>query len=102
MVKDLNSTNNSKDNEFKISLSIEDINKIDEEIKDIKNNSKKIPWRIKCTRGWVTMTDTEKDQNTTKGVSLLNVCTNCGAKFKPINSMINERLCNLCIKWTCQ
>jgi len=41
--------------------------------------------------------NTEKNQNTAKGVSLLNVCTNCGNEFKPINSMIGEILCKLCL-----
>jgi len=37
----LNEQNVTKDNEFKISLSVEDIDKIDEEIKNIESNSKK-------------------------------------------------------------
>ncbi|MDH3658183.1 MAG: hypothetical protein OEM77_08630 [Nitrosopumilus sp.] len=31
-------------------------------------------------------------------VVLLNTCTNCGNKFKPVNSMILETLCGLCLR----
>jgi len=41
LVKDHNNSNISKDKEFKITLSLEDIDKIDEEIKNIEKNSKK-------------------------------------------------------------
>ena len=30
------------------------------------------------------------------GIILLNICTCCGGKFKPTNSMIYETLCDLC------
>jgi len=40
----------------------------------------------------------ERNQNTTKGVSLLNTCINCGNEFTPINSMINEKICKLCLE----
>ena len=31
-------------------------------------------------------------------VVLLNRCTNCGSKFKPVNSRILEKLCGLCLR----
>jgi len=41
LVKDHSKSSISKDDEFKIFLSIEDIDKIDEEIRNIENNAKK-------------------------------------------------------------
>jgi len=41
LVKDHNTLSISKDDEFKISLSLVDIDKIDEEIRNIEKNSKK-------------------------------------------------------------
>lgn len=83
----------SKDSEFKIQLSIEDINKIDEEIRGISNSSKpleKSNQRIKTN-------NMQESQSTVKGLKLLNVCTNCENKFIPKNSMINEKLCKSCL-----
>jgi len=31
-------------------------------------------------------------------VDLLNTCMTYGNKFKPVNSMISETLCNLCLR----
>ena len=65
------------DAEFEISLSSEDINEIEEKIKN---------------------DDTEiQNNNLANGVVFTNTCTNCGAKFVPKNSMIFETLCGFCI-----
>ena len=41
LIKENNKSIGTKNNEFKITVSINEINKIDEAIKDIKNNLKK-------------------------------------------------------------
>ena len=41
LIKENNKSIGTKNNEFKITISINEINKIDEAIKDIKNNLKK-------------------------------------------------------------
>ena len=65
------------DAEFEISLSSEDVNEIEEKIKN---------------------DDTEtQNNNLANGVVLTNTCTNCGAKFVPKNSMTFETLCGFCI-----
>jgi hypothetical protein len=43
------------------------------------------------------MNETESNQNITHSIVLLNTCANCGRKFKPVKSMINEKLCDLCL-----
>ena len=79
MEKEQNSdkSNATRDAEFEISLSSEDINKIEEKIKN----------------------DDVETQNDSlvKGVVLINTCTNCGIKFVPKNSMTFETLCGSCI-----
>jgi hypothetical protein len=83
-----------KGGEFKISLSMKDIDKIDKEIKNIENNSKKIldeSDMIKSAKA--ELTDEGKSYN---GIILLNTCVTCKNKFKPTNSMTNEILCNTC------
>ena len=67
----------TRDAEFEISLSSEDIDKIEEKIKN---------------------DDTETQNNDlANGVVLINTCTNCGIKFVPKNSMTFETLCGFCI-----
>ncbi|MDH3342009.1 MAG: hypothetical protein OEL84_12115 [Nitrosopumilus sp.] len=93
----LNEQNVTKDNEFKISLSMEDIDKIDEEIKNIESNSKKTldgsdMIEIEKSR----LTEEQKNPHVVNGVILFNTCVICHNKFKPVNSMINETSCNVC------
>lgn len=67
----------TRDAKFEIFLSSEDINKIEEKIKN---------------------DDTEAQNNDlANGVVLINTCTNCGIKFVPKNSMTFETLCGSCI-----
>ena len=82
MEKEQNSSKPSttaKDVESKISFSSEDINKIDEKIRNeddyvqVQNN------------------------NIASGVILFNTCTNCDIKFIPKNSMTYETLCRSCV-----
>jgi len=81
LAKEQNSdkSSTSKDAEFKISLSSEDIDKIDEKIRNGDDDDE----TQKCSL--------------VSGVVLINTCTNCGNKFKPVNSMIWESLCDLCL-----
>jgi len=93
----LNEQNVTKDNEFKISLSMEDIDKIDEEIKNIESNFKKTldesdVIEIEKSR----LTEEQKNPNVVDGVILFNICVICHNKFKPVNSMTNETSCNVC------
>jgi hypothetical protein len=79
LAKEQNSDKSSitRDVEFEISLSSEDINKIEEKIKN---------------------DDTEtQNNNLANGVVLINTCTNCDIKFVPKNSMTFETLCGSCI-----
>jgi hypothetical protein len=92
-----NEPNVSKDDEFKIHLSTEDINKIDEKIRDMNNSSKPIE-KSNESKNKVEMIKIEKNQNTVKGLSLLNVCANCKKEFIPKYSMINEKLCKSCLE----
>ncbi len=92
-----NESNMSRDDEFKIQLSTEDINKIDEEIREMSNGSKPIE-KSNEVKNKVKMINIEKNQNITKGLRLLNVCTNCKNEFIPKNSMINEKLCKSCLE----
>jgi hypothetical protein len=82
LAKEQNSSNPSitKDAEFKISLSSEDINKIDEKI---RNEDDSI--------------ETQNNNNIASGVILFNTCANCDIKFIPKNSMTYETLCGLCV-----
>ena len=87
----------TKDDEFKISLSMEDIDKIDEEIKKLESNSKKTldePGMIES--GKPELTKEKENHNVIDGVVLLNTCVACHNKFKPVNSMIYETSCNVC------
>lgn len=81
-----------RDNEFKIQLSAEDINKLDDVIKGMSDGSKSIekPNELK--------TNSKNNQSTVKGLRLLNVCINCENEFIPKNSMINEKLCKSCLE----
>lgn len=63
-----NKSSISKDDEFKISLSIEDINEIEEEIKRIENNSKKSLEELSITKDEVKLMNTEKNQNLPKKI----------------------------------
>jgi hypothetical protein len=68
----------TKDAEFKISLSSEDIDKIERKIRN--------------------KDDVEtQNNNPVNGVALINTCANCGIKFIPKNSMTWEILCGLCV-----
>ncbi|GBH33643.1 hypothetical protein NZNM25_04340 [Nitrosopumilus zosterae] len=62
-----------------MSLSSEDINKIKEKI--MSEDDTKI-----------------QNNRLINRVVLINTCTNCGNRFKPVNSMIWETLCDLCIR----
>ena len=71
----------TKDDEFKISLSSEDINKIDEKIRK-KGSDIQV----------------QKSNNAiTSDVVLLSTCTSCDIKFVPKNSITYETLCGSCI-----
>jgi hypothetical protein len=61
-----NKSSTSKDNEFKISLSTEDIDKIEEEIRGMENDSKKSLEEFSAIEAEVKLTDTEKNQNISK------------------------------------
>jgi hypothetical protein len=84
--------NTSRDNEFKIQLSIDDIDKLDDLIKVMSEDSKTIekPNELKI--------NTKNNQNIIKSLKLFNVCTNCKNEFIPKNSMINEKLCKSCLE----
>ncbi|MCH9658425.1 hypothetical protein K0U27_06990 [archaeon] len=87
----------TKDDEFKISLSTEDIDKIDEEIKNIENIFKKTldePGMIE--NGKQELTKEKENPNVIDRVILFNTCVTCHNKFKPTNSMIYEISCNIC------
>ncbi|MGY5151666.1 MAG: hypothetical protein ACW9XA_05300 [Candidatus Nitrosopumilus sp. bin_6a] len=82
----------SRDKEFKIQLSVEDINKLDDVIRGMSDSSKSIEKLNELK------INTKNNQSTIKGLRLLNVCTNCKNKFIPKNSMINEKLCKSCLE----
>ncbi|MCH9657117.1 hypothetical protein K0U27_00240 [archaeon] len=87
----------TKDGEFKISLSTEDVDKIDEDIKNIESNSKKTPDESNMIENEKTeLTEEGENHNVVNGVILLNTCMTCHSKFKPANSMIYEASCNVC------
>ena len=87
----------TKDDEFKISLSTEDIDKIDEEIKNIENDSKKtLDESYMIENEKTELTEEGENHNVVNGVILLNTCMTCHNKFKPANSMIYEASCNVC------
>lgn len=87
----------SKDDQFKIQISTEDINKIEEEIKGMNNNLNSIG-KSNQVKNKIEIINMERNQNITKGLSLLNVCTNCKNEFIPKNSMINEKICKSCLE----
>ena len=87
--------NNNKDGEFKISLSINDIDKIHDEINCVKNNSEKNPDDAETG---AQLTEKQKDPHVINGITLLNTCATCNNKFKPVKSMIDESSCVLCSK----
>lgn len=90
---------NTKDGEFKISLSVEDIDKIDDEIKSMEDGTKKILDESNTAKIEESiMVEKQKDHNVVNGITLLNTCMICNNKFKPVNSMINETSCTLCSK----
>ena len=74
-----NKPNTTKDTEFKISLSVEEIDKIDGKIRNVEN------------------IETQNNCSLTSGIILLNTCTSCQNEFKPTNSMTYETLCGLCL-----
>jgi septal ring factor EnvC (AmiA/AmiB activator) len=87
----------TKNDEFKISLSTEDINKIDEEIKKLESNSKKTFDDLSMIENHKSELTKEKENSKViDGVVLLNTCMACHNKFKPVNSMIYETSCNVC------
>ena len=87
----------TKNDEFKISLSTEDINKIDEEIKKLESNSKKTFDDLSVIENQKSELTKEKENSKViDGVVLLNTCMACHNKFKPVNSMIYETSCNVC------
>ena len=87
----------TKDDEFKISLSTEDIDKIDEEIKNIDSNFKKTLDESNMIESEkVELAEEGENHNVVNGVILLNTCVICHNKFKPTNSMIYETSCNVC------
>jgi hypothetical protein len=80
LANEKNSDNSSttRDIEFDISLSSEDVNKIEERL----------------TNG----DDAEtQNNNLVNSVVLTNTCADCGIKFVPKNSMTYETLCGFCI-----
>ena len=74
---DSDKSNTTRDAEFEISISSEDVNKIEEKVKNED-------------------TETQND-NLVKEVVLINTCTNCSIKFVPKNSMTFEMLCGFCV-----
>ena len=70
----------TKDAEFKISLSSEDINKIAEKIRNGDDDVQE-----------------QSNGHLTNGVILLNTCTSCDTKFIPKDSMTYETLCDSCV-----
>ena len=74
-----NKPNTTKDAEFKIFLSVEEIDKIDGKIRNVEN------------------TETQNNDSVTSGIILLNTCTSCQNEFKPTKSMTYETLCKSCL-----
>jgi len=70
----------TKDDQFKISLSSEDINNIDEKIRNEDND-----------------VQVQNNCKLVSGVILLNKCIICEIKFVPKNSMTYETLCCSCV-----
>jgi len=84
--------NTSKDNEFKIQLSVEDINKLDDAIRGMSDGSKFVEKSNELK------INSKNNQNITEGLKLLNLCANCKNEFIPKNSMVNEKSCKLCLE----
>ncbi|HEY5735844.1 MAG TPA: hypothetical protein VIS47_04720 [Nitrosopumilus sp.] len=92
-----NNKSPNKDDEFKIYLSIKDIDNIHDEINSMNDNAKKNldgPSTIKVENDLIV--EKQKDHNIINGITLLNTCVTCNNKFRPINSMIDEPSCVLC------
>ena len=90
-----NKSNISRDDEFIIQLSTEDINKIDEELRGAGNISNPLEKSNEVKNKTISM---QESQSTVKGLRLLNVCANCDDEFIPKNSMINEKMCRSCLE----
>ena len=84
--------NFSKDNEFKIQLSVDDIDKLDDAIRGMSGGSKFIE---KSNELKINL---KNNQSIIKGLKLVNVCDNCKNEFIPKNSMIDELLCKSCLE----
>lgn len=83
MTKEQNSNKSdiaTKDSEFKISLSSDDIDKIAEKIRNGDNDVQE-----------------QNSRHLANGVILLNTCASCDAKFIPKDSMTCEKLCGSCV-----
>ena len=74
-----NKSNTTKDTEFQISLSVEEIGKIDRNIRNVEN------------------IETQNNDSVASGIILLNICARCQNEFKPTNSMTYETLCVSCL-----
>lgn len=44
------------------------------------------------------MNELQDDRDISQGVILVNICSKCGSRFKPKNSMLNEPVCNICLE----
>ena len=74
-----NKSNTTKDTEFKMSLSVEKIGKMDRNIRNVEN------------------IETQNNDFIARGIILFNICTKCQNEFKPTNSMTYETLCVSCL-----
>lgn len=88
---------NTKDDEFKTSLSIEDIDKIHDKIQSMDTDDKKILDGSNTSKIENNLTVKKQDNNIAKGVILFNTCMTCNSKFIPVNSMMDELSCTLCL-----
>ncbi len=81
MAKEKNSDNASatRDVEFRISISSEDIDKIETKVKNNEGDAK------------------PQNNPLADGVVLTNTCENCSVKFVPKNNMTCEVWCEYCI-----
>lgn len=92
-----NKLNILKDDEFKLQISTEDINKIDDEVRGMSDSSKSNK-KSNDVKNKVKIINIEKNQDITNGLRLLSACANCENEFIPKNSMINEKLCKSCLE----
>lgn len=88
-------SNTSREDEFRIHLSTEDINKIDKELRGAGNISNPLEKSNEVKSETINM---QESQSTVMGLRLLNVCANCENEFIPKNSMINEKMCRSCLE----